>query len=185
MKSRTNFQARIYCLFVITLLLMPLCGCITSFQQSKVLSHQSPYLIPDLPKSELATIQIDTNWIQHNSLFALAINKKVALREKIRENKNQIFLVPGTHDMVLLLIAETQSGKEQQSASGLSIEVKADSTYLLTAEYANDTGEALCFQLIDTDTQEVVSQPQTKSDTTSDYIDFQNYSFQFNTTWHF
>lgn len=172
----------IFFLIGVALFLLPLCGCIT-FGQTQILHQESLYQTPDLPESELATIQIDSNWILYNNLFALAINKKKALREEIRENNNQIFLIPGTHDMALLLITETQSGKEQQSASYLSIEVKADITYQLTVEY--DTDDNLCFQLIDTSTQEVVSQPQIKNEATFNYKDFRNISFQSETTWRF
>ena len=178
MKSNPSF------LFLIVLLFL-LLGCTSTYQQSSILTQESRYQTPDLPKSELATIQIDTDWIHHNSLFALAINKKVAVRGKIRENNNEIYVVPGSHEMALLLINETHSGKEQQSASCLSIEVKADTTYLLTAEYENDTEDNLCFQLTDTTTQEVVSQPQTENNTTFDYKNFQDYSFQSENTWHF
>lgn len=68
-------------------------------------------------------------------------------------------------------------------SSNMSIEVKADTIYQLTAEY--DTEDKLCFQLIDTGTQAVVSQPQTKNEATFDYKDFRNISFQSTTTWRF
>ena len=175
----------ILCLSVIALLSLQLCGCTTTFRQSRILSQESLYQIPDLPKSELATIQIDTNWIPHKNLYGLAINKKVVLRENIRENNNEIYVVPGSHDMALLLLTERSRTKEQQSASCFSIDVKANTIYQLTAEFANDIDEALCFQLIDIETQEVVSEPITENDAAFDYKDSQNYSFQSKATWHF
>lgn len=175
-------------LFLITLCLLLSWGCTTLYQQSSILTQQRPYQIPDVQKSELATIHIDTNWIQHNSRFFLLINDQIAARENFSDTQkysmNDVLIVPGTHDMAVLLTTEAKS-KETKSVMCLSIEVKADTTYLLTAEYVNDIDDELCFQLINTRTQEVVSYPKTDANTTFNYKDFNNGSVHIGGSFHF
>ncbi len=192
MKPKQILQSNFFFLFLTAFLFLSLWGCSTTYQQSSILTLQGPYQIPDLPKSELATIQIDRNWIQYEGRFALAINKKIALRENFSEHHtnviNDVFVVPGTHDIALLLITYNYpagESKETQTTKCLSIEVKADSTYLLTAEYENDTDDELCFQLIDKNTWEVVSQPQTDTNVSFNYKDSDNHSIQFGGSYNF
>lgn len=49
----------------------------------------SKYVVPNLPESELATIQIDTDlqWLQRINQVALRINGKLALQKKFTENR--------------------------------------------------------------------------------------------------
>ena len=79
------------------------CGPIITFNK---------YVPPDLPKSELATLQVDTtgSWIQQTAmlevkidLIEMQIDKKLAVRKKIKDNKNisidDIYVAPGTHTL--------------------------------------------------------------------------------------
>ena len=66
-------------LFVGTLVSLSFIGC-------GIFVSEGEYEAPQVPKSELATIKIDTEggWLQRYNLIVLRIGGKVALREKIR-----------------------------------------------------------------------------------------------------
>lgn len=118
---------------------------------------EGKYKTPQLPKSELATIKIDTagGWLQRYNLFVLRIGGKLALREKIGDQGEhaigEILVAPGEHDMSVLTIhnAFTDKGNPSavQTVSRFSTEVKTGGTYLL-----RDEGE-----LVDANTGRVVS----------------------------
>ena len=172
----------------VVLLSLTFFGCGTHFM------GENHYETPKMPKSELAAIQIDTKayWLQQNISFAIAINGKMAWQEKKMENRtvsiDDILVMPGTHDLSLLLLTEaTPAGisRERQTLLHFSIDVKAGSTYLLKGDFANDTEDDLCFELIDTDTEEVVSELKTSDESAFDFQDSNDYSFQIGRKFHF
>ena len=71
-------------LFIVTLIPLLSLGCGTTMFVS-----DSKYVVPNLPESELATIQIDTDlqWLQRINQVALRINGKLALQKKFTENR--------------------------------------------------------------------------------------------------
>ncbi len=103
-KQRSSRQSSVSILLVLALLSLHFFGCGTMFIK------EDEYETPDLPKSELAVIQIDTkgNWMQRTNLIALRIDGKLAIRKEIAENKDvsidEILVAPGKHDMSVLII---------------------------------------------------------------------------------
>ncbi len=136
-------------LFVGTFVSLSFVGC-------GIFVSEGEYEAPQLPKSELATIKIDTEggWLQRYNLIVLRIGGKVALREKIRFHEgssiNEVLVAPGKHDMSMSTIHNAFDGDARstvQTTSRFSADVKAGGIYLL-----KDEGE-----LIDADTDKVVS----------------------------
>lgn len=158
--DKTILQAQISMLITVTLLSLSFFGCGTMFVR------EGKYTTPDLPQSELATIQVDTNgkWIQKTNLISLRINGKLALRQEIREDKtisiDEILVAPGKHHMLLIVLTDSfPEGirQDRQTMSYYSIETKADNTYLLKGKFSDSNGDDLTFELVDTETDKVVS----------------------------
>ena len=118
---------------------------------------ESEYEAPALPKSELATIQVDTErgWLQRYNLIVFRIDGKLALRKNIEAYEeiaiDEILVTPGKHDMSVMTIHgsffDEGTRGSVQTTTRFSADVKAGSTYLL-----RDTSE-----LVDADTDKVVS----------------------------
>ncbi|MXV74251.1 hypothetical protein F4Z99_08230 [Candidatus Poribacteria bacterium] len=145
MKPKLN----ILILFTGILLSLPFAGC-------GIFVSEGEYEAPQLPKSELATIKIDTEggWLHRYNLIVLRIGGKLALREKIGIHEggaiDEILVAPGKHDMSMATIHNSFDGDARstvQTTSRFSADVKAGGTYLL-----RDEGE-----LVDADTDKVVS----------------------------
>ena len=144
------------------LLSLSFAGC------STILVRESAYKAPELPKSELATIQVDTEgqWIQRPNLIVFRIDGKLALQEKIEVYEevsfDKILVAPGNHEMSVLVVYEsfhTNTPKDRQILSRFSADVKAGGTYLLTGEFSGGGSSELNFsgKLIDTRKDRVVS----------------------------
>ncbi len=158
-------------LLVVSLLSLPILGCGTAVMQN------DRYLTPNLPESELATIQIDTDgqWIQRINLVVLRINGKLALRKKFTKNtkntKNEVLVAPGKHTMALLVLTDTYPDgerKDLQITSNLSAEVKSGITYFLKGEFDNSVDDDLTVELIDASTDEVISKSKLTTKSTFD-----------------
>lgn len=161
-------RERLLFLLIITLIG---CGPIITFNK---------YAPPDLPKSELATLQIDTTgmWIQQAGmleveidLLEVEIDKKLAVRKKIKDNKNisidDIYVVPGTRNLSARSITyyldphSLYRNKHRvyiQTVVTLSAELKADRTYIVKANLHPDIIGVLSIEVVDKKTDEVVSQ---------------------------
>ena len=94
----------------------------------------------------------------------MRINGKLALRQKIGDNKdvsiNEILVAPGKQDMSVLIIYESfEEGARitAQTSSSFAADVKAGGTYLLKGEYTYSVGGEFSFELVDADTDRVVS----------------------------
>ena len=127
-----------------------------SFVGCGVFMPEGAYEAPQLPKSELATIKIDTEggWLHRYNLIVLRVGGKVALREKIgsydASSVDEVLVAPGKHDMSMSTIHNSFEGDARstvQTTSRFSADVKAGGTYLL-----RDEGE-----LVDAATDKVVS----------------------------
>ena len=115
------------------------------------------YEVPQLPKSELAAIQVDTKggWLQRYKLIAFRINGKLAVRKQIAANAeiaiDEIWVLPGKHDMSVTTIHrhffDNGTGSTLQIVSKFSADVEAGTTYLLKDDN----------MLVDANTGEVVS----------------------------
>ncbi len=158
--------------FLCMLMLIFVCGCTK-------LTSELPYNPPELPESELATIQIDTEkkWVQHASLIIFRVNGKVALREEIKGNSSILkgdssisvadtLVGPGNHDMsVHILIKNFSEGREthHRIVSKFSAKLKTGGTYLLRGDVEPDVNNEAsytmtdAFDLIDTATDTRVS----------------------------
>ena len=146
-------KLNILILFTGILLSLPFVGC-------GAFVLEGEYKTPQLPKSELATIKIDTEggWLQRYNLIVLRIGGKLALREKIGDQQEhsigEILVAPGEHDMSVSTLHDSFTDKGSPSAvqavSNFFADVKAGGTYLL-----RDEGE-----LVDENTGRVVSRSQ-------------------------
>ena len=158
-------------LLVVSLLSLQVLGC------SPAVTLDGNYITPNLPKSEMATIQIDTDgqWIQRINQVALRIDGKLALRKKFTENtegtKNKVSVVPGKHTMSVLILTDTSPDgvrKEVQITSSLSAKVNAGVTYLVKGEFDNSVDDDLTVELIDTTTDEVIEKSRMTTKSTYD-----------------
>lgn len=127
---------------------------------------EAEYEAPQLPKSELATIKIDTDggWLQRYHLIVFRIDGKLAVSKNIEAVEevsidDEILVVPGKHEMSLLLVYETfheDTPSDHQIVSKFSANVEAGSTYLLTGESSSEFN--LKGKLVDTNGNQVVSE---------------------------
>ena len=140
-------------LLVGVLLSLPFIGCGTVINK---FMPQSEYEAPQLPKSELATIQIDTEkgWLQRYNLIVFRINGRLAVRKNIEMHEeltiDEILVTPGKHDMSVMTIHTIYRGDKPetiQTLSRFSADVKAGGIYLLQDDN----------KLIDASTDKVVS----------------------------
>lgn len=130
-------------------------GCGTVVNQ---FTPMGAYEAPQLPKSELATIKIDTEggWLQRYKLIAFQIDGKLAVRKQIDVHKeiaiDEILVLPGKRDMSVTTIHrhffDNDTGNTIQIVSKFSADVEAGGTYLLKDDN----------KLVDANTDEVVSQ---------------------------
>ena len=165
MQSKIRLFLR-YCSYVVgALLALSVCGCGTIIPPSK-------YVPPDLPKSELATIKIDTTgkYIKGVVLIEVRINGKRALRQKIGDNKNtsipDVFVAAGKHDMSVMIRHKVWDYSRSlryfpavnlKTTSTFSAELKSGGTYLVKvlSPYRHDAAPII--ELFDENTGEVVS----------------------------
>ena len=162
-------RERLLFLLIITLIG---CGPIITFNK---------YAPPDLPKSELATLQIDTTgmWIQQagmhkvkTDLLEVEIDKKLAVRKKNKDNKSisidDIYVVPGTHNLSVRSIISylnphidsnmTKYRVYIQTVVTLSAELKADRTYIVkTNPLHSDKSGFFFITYLDSDKRGVLS----------------------------
>ncbi len=163
----------IFRLLVLALLSLATFGCNTHFMS------EGNYIAPDLPKSELAAIQIDTDgqWIQRTNQVVLRINGKIALRNNFESNKgaiNKVLVAPGNHQLSITVLTDTYPDgvrQDLQIMSKFSAEVKAGMAYLLNVKFDNSVDDDLTVELIDTNTDKVVS---TSNLSTKSIVDRQN-----------
>lgn len=168
-KQNKKIQSHLLILWVVALISLPVFGCGTA------LMGERNYETPDLPKSKLANIQIDTKgqWIEGYDVFSLSVNGKRAFHEKIIDYNNvsidDVLVVQGKHEISLLLLTQYYPegiSEEHQTVVYYSINVKAGSTYLLKGYLDDDNEDKVNFELIDIDTDQVVSEEKTSRKTT-------------------
>ena len=120
------------------------------------------YEVPKSPKSELATVKIDTEggWLHRYSLIVFRIDGKLAVREEIKMDEavsiDEILVAPGKHDMSVTTIHTIFHGDKRetvQTVSRFSADVTAGNTYLLNKEK----------KLVDVDIDKVVSKSRLPS----------------------
>ena len=154
-----KFKSSILILPLGILLSLPFVGC-------GVVMPEAEYETPQLPKSELATIKIDTDggWLQRYHLIVFRIDGKLAMSKNIEAVEevsidDEILVVPRKHEMSLLLVYETFHGDtpgNRQMQSWFSADLEAGSTYLLKSVGGNEAD--FRGELIDTDRDKVVSE---------------------------
>ena len=162
----------IFILLAGILLSLPFMGCGT------FLMRESAYKAPELPKSELAIIQIDTQgeWMQRPDLIVLRIDGRLALSEKIELGRDlvidEILVAPGKRGISLKVVYEAfheHKLRDREILSILSADVKAAGVYLLRGEFSHDTDSELGFQceLVDTVKDKVVAESRISTAATS------------------
>ena len=170
-KRYWGIRSHLPIILVVSLLSLQFLGCGTAIMQ------KDNYLTSNLPKSELATIQIDTDgqWIQRINQVALRIDGKLALRKKFTENtndpKNEVLVVPGKHTLSILVLTDTYPDgvrKDLQITTNLSAKVKIGVTYLVKGKFDNSIDDDLTVELIDTSTDEVIGKSRMTTKSTFD-----------------
>ena len=156
--QQMKLKLSVLILLIGMLLSLPFVGC-------SVFMPKGEYEAPQLPKSELATIKIDTEggWIQRYNLIVFRIDGKLALREEINAFKevsieDEILVAPGKHKMSLLVVYGSfheDTPSDHQIVSRFSADVEAGSTYLLKGEFGGDF--SFEGELVDTNGDKVVS----------------------------
>jgi len=154
-QRRVKPKSSISVLFTGILLSLLFAGCGTVINK---FTSEGEYEAPQLPKSELATIKIDTDggWLQRYKLIAFQIDGRLAVRKQIDAQDeiviDEILVLPGKRDMSVMTIHrhffDNDTGTTSQIWSKFSADVKAGGTYLLKDDN----------KLVDTNTGEVVSQ---------------------------
>ena len=160
-QRRVKLTSSISILFTGILLSLLFAGCGTI--KSKFTS-EGEYEAPQLPKSELATIKIDTDggWIQRYHLIVFRINGKLAVSQNIEAREevsiDEILVTPGKHEMSLLAVYKSfdaDKPSDRQVVSRFSADVEAGSTYLLTGELGSEF--SFKGKLVNTNGDKVVS----------------------------
>ena len=133
-----------------------------------VFMPKGEYEAPQLPKSELATIKIDTEggWLQRYNLIVFRIDGKLALRKKIDALEkvsidDEILVAPGKRNMSVLVVYESFHGDTpggRQHQSWFSADVETGGTYLLKVEGGREAD--FRGKLVDTNGDKVVSKPR-------------------------
>ncbi len=149
-----------------TLLALSVFGCTMIFPPH-------PYIPPDLPKTELATIEIDTQseYLKHITSLEVRIDRKLAVRQKIDINKNisidDVLVTAGEHNITAIFVAETSPNprdyqpKRKQIAT-FDVDLKVGGTYLIILLSAHIRGGGLYIELIDKETNKVVHKQNMK-----------------------
>ena len=162
---RVKLTSSISILFTGILLSLLFAGCGTVINK---FTSEGEYEAPQLPKSELATIKIDTDggWLQRYHLIVFRIDGKLAVSQKIDALKkvsidDEILVAPGKRDMSLLVIYESFDGDtpdNRQLQSWFSADVEAGRTYLLKGELRSESN--FKGKLVDANKDKVVSKPR-------------------------
>ena len=113
------------------------------------------YKAPALPKTELATIQVDTEggWLRRLNQFVLRIDGRLALEEKSDVDEKitakEILVSPGQHNMSVRIMYESFNDvmpQPHQIVTGFSADVKAGGSYLLRGEFSPSADGELSFE---------------------------------------
>jgi len=113
------------------------------------------YKAPALPKTELATIQVNTDggWLQRLDQLALRIDGGLALEKKIDADEEitikEIVVSPGQHNMSVQIIYRSFDDvipQPHQIVTNFSADVKAGGSYLLQGEFSPRLNGELSFE---------------------------------------
>lgn len=162
---RLNLKLSISILLISVLLPLLLVGC---GRIANTFVMKGEYKAPALPKTELATIQVNTagGWLRRLNQFALRIDGRLALDEKIDVDEDitikEILVSPGQHNMSVRIIYRSFDDvipQPHQIVTGFSADVEAGGSYLLRGEFSPSVGGELSFKswLADTNTGKDVS----------------------------
>ncbi len=161
MQPKLPLFQRHYSYIVGALLALLVCGCGAIFPPEI-------YVPPNLPKSELATIKIDTTgrYMKEMNLIEVRINEKRSLRQKIKDDKNisihDVFVAPGKQDMSVTIRHYIWSYahfrvRYLKTTSTFSAELNSGGTYLVKVLSDHVRGGGPFIELFDKNTGEVVS----------------------------
>ncbi len=141
-------------------LILSMLGCTHIFPVAE-------YVTPDLPKTELATIEIDTTseCLKHINLIEVLIDKKLAVRQEIDINKNisidDVLVTAGEHNITARVYTVTlphwRGGiykRKGKLTFSYEIDLKAGGTYLVFLTQLIEGG--LYIEFIDKDTNQTV-----------------------------
>ncbi len=113
------------------------------------------YKVPALPKTELATIQVNTDggWLRQLNQFAFWIDGRLALAEKIDVDEEitikELLVSPGQRNMSVQIIYKSFGDaipQPYQITTNFSANVKAGGSYLLQGEFSPSLDGDLSFK---------------------------------------
>ena len=140
-----------------TLLALFILGCGTIFPTPK-------YVTPNLPKSELAILHIDTTseYLKHVNLIEVHIDKHLAVRQEIEKNKHisidDVFVTEGQHDITVIFVAETSPNRyayyptKQKVYFYFDVELKANGAYVVKLLSSHKRDGGLFIDIFDKET---------------------------------
>lgn len=140
-----------------TLLVLLILGCGTIFPTPK-------YVTPNLPKSELAILHIDTTseYLKHINLIEVHIDKRLAVRQEIEKNKHisidAVFVTEGQHDITVIFFAETSPSRtydpirKQKVYFYFDVELKANGAYVVKLLSSHKRDGSLFIDIFDKET---------------------------------
>ena len=164
-QRRLKLKSSISIIFTGILLSLLFSGCGIGINK---FTSEGEYETPQLPKSELATIRIDTDggWLQRYNLIVFRVDGKLAVSKNIEAREDisiddEILVTPGKREMSLLAVYKSFHGdtpSDRQIVSRFSADLEAGSTYLLTGESSSEFN----FKgiLVDANGDKVVSKPK-------------------------
>ncbi len=153
--------------FFVVLLTLSVFGC-------TMILPPHPYISPDIPKSKLATIEIDTTseYLKHIRLIEVLIDNKLAVRQEIDINQNisiaDVFVTAGEHNITTVFVAETSSNRrnyrpKRKQITTYDVNFKAGGTYLVILFSAHLVDGDLYMEMIDKHTDNAVGKRNRKS----------------------
>ena len=150
-KQRLNLKLSVPILFTGICLILLLVGC---GKMGDIFATKAEYKVPALPKTQLATIQVDTDkgWVHRINRLTLRIDGQLALDEKIDADKDitikEILVAPGEHNLSVMLIYQSFSEvmpHPRQIVDYFSVDAEAGRSYLLRGEFSPDGDGELRF----------------------------------------
>ena len=131
------------------------------------------YVTPDLPKTELTTIEIDTQseCLKHITSLEVRIDRKLSVRQEIDINKNisidDVLVTAGEHNITAIFVAETSPNPrdyqpKRKQMTTFDVDLKVGGTYLVILLSAHILDGGLYIEFIDKDTNKVVHKQNMK-----------------------
>ena len=149
----------------VVLLTLSVFGCTMFHLPHDDFHPQIPYIPPDIPKSKLATIEIDATSRYHITLIEVRVDNRLAVRQEIDRNKNMsiddVLVTAGEHNITARFITATTprphrgiDNRRSKLTFSYDVDLKAGGTYRVFLTKLLDGG--LYIDFIDKETNKSV-----------------------------